>query len=70
MQDVDRGTPAAECQWWADRLGDEWEAGAPKVFFPPMRQNSHLEVFAKGGHGEAARRRGPAFAGGGFPHFR
>ena len=38
VQDVDRGTPAAECQWWADRhchrLGDEWEAGAPKVFSP------------------------------------
>ncbi len=31
VQDVDRETPEAVCQWRADRLGDEWEAGAPKV---------------------------------------
>ena len=24
VQAVDRGTPEAECQWWADWLGDEW----------------------------------------------
>jgi hypothetical protein len=27
VQDVDRGTPEAECQWWADWLGDEQEYG-------------------------------------------
>ena len=24
VRELDSGTPEAECQWWADRLGDEW----------------------------------------------
>ncbi len=46
------GTPAAECQWWADRLGScqaEWgSAGAPRLFYFPEAEVQWLEVPAMG----------------------
>ncbi len=51
---VDRGTPGAECQWWADRLGDEWwSTGAPTVGSPTSSPT-----------GETVRRRSPPVKGG------
>ena len=47
VRDVDRGTPLAECQWWVDWLGDEWEsAGAPKVFSSHGSGYGNWEVFS------------------------
>jgi hypothetical protein len=44
---VDRWTPGAECQWWADRLGDEcWSAGAPTVFPSHGSCYGNWEVFS------------------------
>ena len=71
VRELDSGTPEAECQWWADRLGDEWGWLAhPRFSLLWMRLRSLGGFFAQGAHGEAARRRGPALAGGGPPHFR
>ena len=71
VRNVDRGTPEAERQWWADRLGDELGWLAHPRFFPPMDAATAIRrFFAQGAHGEAARRRGPALAGGGLSHFR
>ena len=43
------GTPGAECQWWADRLGDEWwSAGAPTVFPSHGSSYGNWEVFRPG----------------------
>ena len=47
VRDVDRGTPLAECQWWVDWLGDEWEsAGSPKVFSSHGSGYGNWEVFS------------------------
>ncbi len=71
VRDVDRGTPEAESQWWADRLGDEWGRLAHPRFFPPMDATTAIRrFFAQDARGKAARRRGPALAGGGLLHFR
>ena len=71
VRDVDRGTPEAESQWWADRLGDEWGRLAHPRFFPPMDAAMAIRrFFAQDARGKAARRRGPALAGGGLLHFR
>ena len=52
-------TPAAECQWWADRLGSrqaEWgSAGAPRLFYSPEAEVQWGEVSAMG-RGETAEK--------------
>jgi hypothetical protein len=60
-------TPAADCQWWADRLGSrqaEWGRLAPQGSFTPLRQKSSGERFQPWGaarlHRSSRWRRIPA----------
>ncbi len=51
-------TPAAECQWWADRLGSrqaEWVGWRLRLFYSPEAEVQWGEVSAMG-RGETAEK--------------